>query len=366
MSTTSALLTAQSEPAHDVRPVVATGSSSRWGVWAFALIMLAGGLWIFSLMSAARTAPSGPLQQADDARSARIESPAPLVLPPHLQPVPGSPTPDYREMSLAERARLYPASPVQVRPVVVAGPVVSPRSAPAVAPPASSSFPAADARNYTVPPPPVWETPRLAGPAEITAAQPAGDPEAQATRVRAARLANPAFTVPQGTVIPAVLETGIDSTRPGSVRALVQRDVTGFDGSQVLIHRGSRLIGEYDAGLQQGERRALVRWTRLVRPDGVTIALDSPASDPLGRAGIEGEVDSRFLQRFGNALLQSILDVGTGLAVRRATDGVIVALPGSTQNVQRSPDNQIRPTLRVRHGTSVSVFVARDLDFSGF
>ncbi|PZO71084.1 MAG: type IV secretion system protein B10 [Pelagerythrobacter marensis] len=250
-------------------------------------------------------------------------------------------------MSLAERARLYPASPVQVRPVVVAGPVVSPRSAPAVAPPASSSFPAADARNYTVPPPPVWETPRLAGPAEITAAQPAGDPEAQATRVRAARLANPAFTVPQGTVIPAVLETG-------------------FDGSQVLIHRGSRLIGEYDAGLQQGERRALVRWTRLVRPDGVTIALDSPASDPLGRAGIEGEVDSRFLQRFGNALLQSILDVGTGLAVRRATDGVIVALPGSTQNVQRSPDNQIRPTLRVRHGTSVSVFVARDLDFSGF
>ena len=64
------------------------------------------------------------------------------------------------------------------------------------------------------------------------------------------------------------------------------------------------------------------------------------------------------------ALLQSVLDIGVGVAVNQATDGVIVALPGSTQNVQVAEPQQIQPTLKVKHGTSVSVFVARDLDFS--
>ena len=184
------------------------------------------------------------------------------------------------------------------------------------------------------------------------------------SRVTAERFLNPSLTIPQGTVIPAVLETALDSTRAGGVRALVQRDVSGFDGSRVLIPRGSRLYGEYEASLQTGQNRALVRWTRLIRPDGVTIALDSPSSDPLGRAGIRGKVDSKFLQRFGGALLQSVLDLGVGVAVNRATDGVIVALPGSTQNLQVTQPQQIQPTLKVKHGTSVSVFVARDLDFS--
>jgi type IV secretion system protein VirB10 len=183
-------------------------------------------------------------------------------------------------------------------------------------------------------------------------------------RVTAERFGNPSLTIPQGTVIPAVLETALDSTRAGGVRALVQRDVSGFDGSRVLIPRGSRLYGEYEATLQPGQNRALVRWTRLIRPDGVTIALDSPSSDPLGRVGIRGKVDTKFLQRFGGALLQSVLDIGVGITVNRATDGVILALPGSTQNVRIADPETIQPTLKVKHGTSVSVFVARDLDFS--
>ncbi|MEL7218310.1 MAG: TrbI/VirB10 family protein, partial [Pseudomonadota bacterium] len=187
---------------------------------------------------------------------------------------------------------------------------------------------------------------------------------AATSRVTAGRLRNPARTIPQGTVIPAVLETALDSTRAGGVRALVQRDIAGFDGTRVLIPRGSRLYGEYEADLRSGQNRALVQWTRLIRPDGVTIALDSPSSDPLGRAGVRGKVDSKFLQRFGGALLQSVLDIGVGLAVNQATDGVIVALPGSTQNVQVTDQQRVQPTLKVKHGSSVSVFVARDLDFS--
>ncbi|MBO0750168.1 MAG: TrbI/VirB10 family protein [Porphyrobacter sp.] len=185
-------------------------------------------------------------------------------------------------------------------------------------------------------------------------------------RVLAGHLRNPSFTVPQGAVIAAVLETALDSTRPGGVRAIVQRDVMGFDGTRVLIPRGSRLYGEYGSDVGAGQKRALIRWTRLTRPDAVIVNLDSPSADPLGRAGVEGKVNSHFLERFGGAILQSVLDIGVGVATRSVTDnGLILALPGSTQNVTSlQPQRQIQPTLRVSQGTSVSVFVARDLDFS--
>jgi type IV secretion system protein VirB10 len=183
--------------------------------------------------------------------------------------------------------------------------------------------------------------------------------------VHASRLLNPTLTVPQGTVIAGVLETALNSTRAGAARAIVSRDVTGFDGARVLIPRGSRLYGEYGSDVAPGQRRALIRWQRLTRPDGVIINLDSPAADPLGRAGVEGRVNSHFLARFGSAILQSVLDIGVGLATRSVRDdAVIIGLPGSTQQITGQQASQVQPTLSVRQGTSVSVFVARDLDFS--
>ena len=185
------------------------------------------------------------------------------------------------------------------------------------------------------------------------------------SRVGATRFANPAQTVPQGTVIPAVLETALDSNRPGFVRAIVSRDVRSFDGTTVLIPRGSRLFGEYKADLSQGQKRVFVQWQKLTRPDGVQIALDSPAADPLGRSGIGGSVNTHFWARFGNALLQSSLDIGVGLATRSASSStVVLGLPGATQTLIQPQQEGYKPTITVKHGTSVSVFVARDLDFS--
>ena len=186
-------------------------------------------------------------------------------------------------------------------------------------------------------------------------------------RVRAAMLANRTTTVPQGTLIPAVLETAFDSTYAGFARALVQRDIRGFDGSEVLIPRGSRLIGEYGEDVAQGQRRAIVLWTRLIRPDGVTIAIGSPATDPLGRGGMKANVNTHFLERFSGAILQSVFDLGISLAARSSQSPVVVALPGSIGGAGRAApqQNQIKPTLRVAAGSRVSIFVARDLDFTG-
>ena len=183
-------------------------------------------------------------------------------------------------------------------------------------------------------------------------------------RVEATRFLNPATTVPKGTVIQAVLETALDSNRAGLARALVSRDVMGFDGTRILIPRGSRIIGEYKSDVVLGQNRVLIQWQRLTRPDGIIINMDSPSADPLGRAGIRGKVNNHFFQRFGGAILQSALDVGTQLATREVSrDSVYIGLPGLSQSIAPTPE-KIQPTVTVKQGRSVSVFVARDLDFT--
>lgn len=330
----------------DIRPVIATGNQSNWGLWSFLAILAIGGLVLFNALNASREAAQAPsVLVPTEGAPQRIASPAPLRIPDRFAEqlrVAVDPAPP----PLAPRAQQPIPPPVALRPLRPEPPAPSPRELPRPVPQEQPRVVFED------------RTPPLN---TVSQAQTGEEQE----RVSAGRLLNPSRTIPQGTVIPAVLETALDSTRAGGVRALVQRDILGFDGSRILIPRGSRLYGEYEANLQRGQNRALVQWTRLIRPDGVTIALDSPSSDPLGRAGIRGKVDTKFLQRFGGAILQSVLDIGVGLAVNEATDGVFVALPGSTQSVQITGQEDVQPTLKVKHGTSVSVFVARDLDFSG-
>lgn len=119
---------------------------------------------------------------------------------------------------------------------------------------------------------------------------------------RASQLRDPSNTIIEGTVIAAVLETALNSDLPGYVRAVVTREVKGFDGARTLVPRGSRLIGQYKSGVALGQSRTFVIWTRLVRPDGAMIELASPATDGLGRGGLDGDVNTHFFERFGGAL----------------------------------------------------------------
>ncbi len=180
-------------------------------------------------------------------------------------------------------------------------------------------------------------------------------------------MANPEATVPEGAIIPAVLETAINSDLPGYTRALVSRDVRGFDGQSVLIPRGSRLIGQYRSGVALGQSRAFVIWTRLIRPDGATIELAAPGADALGRGGLEGDVDRHFFQRFGSSILFSLIDAGVGAADDDSDTQVIVSQSralGEAALSERSGSFNISPTITVPQGAPIRVIVTRDLDFS--
>ena len=346
-----------------VLPVVA---KPRQGLpaWALGVGIVAAGALLFSVLDGRRRAAEVPAVKvrAIEQVGAGAATP-PLYVPPEPIVAPRQPAISLPvQQTTAPPARM-PASQPQI--VYVPQPVPTPVPVEVSAPPARVSAEPALLLDTGSGSPPSAAGPSGAAGAEAAAA-PDGSGTAQSARVRAGMLANRATTVGQGTLIPAVLETALDSTRPGFARAIVSRDVRSFDGSRVLIPRGSRLIGEYRADVARGQRRAMVNWTRLIRPDGVTIGINSPATDTLGGGGIRARVNSHFIERFAGALLQSVLAIGSSFAGRLGSDsGSIVVLPGAVQGAtQVVQPSQITPTLTVRQGTSISVFVARDLDFT--
>ena len=82
----------------------------------------------------------------------------------------------------------------------------------------------------------------------------------------------------------------------------------------------------------------------------------------------ERQVVRNVLRGLFGAILQSGLDIGVNLASTAAGGaGTVLVLPGQIQSGvgQIVQPQQITPTLTVRQGTSISIFVARDLDFTG-
>ncbi len=169
------------------------------------------------------------------------------------------------------------------------------------------------------------EAPRAAVPASGGAAVaqlPAGSPGAPAEHAsalggllvptlapatQAQRAPDGRFLLPKGAFLDCTLETAIDSTLPGMTTCITAMDTFSADGKVVLLERGTKLVGETRGQVQQGQARLFVLWTQARTPTGVVVPLDSPGTDELGRAGISGEVQRHFWQRFGAAILISVV-----------------------------------------------------------
>ena len=164
-------------------------------------------------------------------------------------------------------------------------------------------------------------------------------------------------------MIGAVLETAIQSDLPGMVRAIVSEPVYSEDGRTLLIEKGSRIVGEYRAGLVQGQGRIFVIWNRVITPNGIDIQITSPGTGPLGRAGHTGWIDSHFLERFGASILLSVVGA---VAAQSNDDQFNVELgEGFNDSAEIALENSIniRPTLHKNQGDRIKIFVARDLNF---
>lgn len=184
----------------------------------------------------------------------------------------------------------------------------------------------------------------------------------------ASQLGNLSGIITQGAMLPAVLETAVNSDLAGFARAVVSRDVRSFDGRAVLIPRGSRLIGQYRSAVALGQSRVFVIWTRVIRPDGVSVQIGSPGTDALGRGGLEGEVNRHFFTRFGGSILLSVLNAGVASASRTPATQITIGSPAAAAAAASSASfgqADIAPTISIKQGEEIRIFVARDLDFSG-
>ena len=336
-------------------PIVATQKSRRdnLGLAAGGAIALVLGVATFMSLSSGREGASAPATSTALTKAqpqAGLPMAAPIPGKPMAAPPPGMPMPGAEPMPMP-MAGMHPA------PGMMAPPGMAPQQSPVLvfdggAPPTAAVPPATTARDGE------------GAPSLLGGGNPRLGVAGDSSSARSTRLAQPASTVVQGTLIPAVLETAIDTDVPGFARAVVSQDVRSFDGSRVLIPRSSRLIGEYKGVTQAGQRRAFLMWTRLVRPDGVSIALASPAADFSGQAGIGGQVNSHFLSRFGSSILLSILG-GAGSLVSGGASTVVVGGGQSAASIAAQRDGSRPPTIKVRQGEPIRVFTARDLIFDG-
>ncbi|WP_312162719.1 type IV secretion system protein VirB10 [Phenylobacterium sp.] len=184
-------------------------------------------------------------------------------------------------------------------------------------------------------------------------------------RARASRLPDRNFLIVAGAAIPCILQTAMDTGAPGYVSCLIPRDVYSDNGAVVLMEKGTRVLGEYRSGMRQGQRRLFVLWTRAVTPGGVAISVASPAADPLGRAGFGGDIDTHFWDRFGGALLLSVVDDGVYAIAGNNNQYGTARLPSDAAGIALQGSINIPPTLTKPQGAEVSIFVAQDFDFSG-
>lgn len=184
-------------------------------------------------------------------------------------------------------------------------------------------------------------------------------------------------------VIPAVMKSSVSSRIPGSVLATVERDVwsSGADAHRlILIPKGTSLIGRQASSPQRGDARLAVVWTEMIRPDGARILVSGESADAMGRAGLVGKVDDRLVERYGAAVLISLLGTAEDVLILqldeqdRASSNdstVVVAGESSTSNFGSIARNlvdetlDLPPVITVAQGTRFHVLLTADVRFPG-
>lgn len=191
-------------------------------------------------------------------------------------------------------------------------------------------------------------------------------------RTHAIQRGNQSMMLTKGTGIRCTLETRIVTTQPGFTRCQITSDIYSADGKVLLLERGSKIIGEQTAALLQGQARVFVLWNEVETPNGVKVSLASPGAGALGDSGHGAKVNYHFWQRFGGAIMISMIsDLGDSLSNKTSKgDNNNITYENTNEAAQQMATEALKnsinipPTGIVNQGSIINVFVARDVDFS--
>jgi len=181
------------------------------------------------------------------------------------------------------------------------------------------------------------------------------------------------YEVKQGSVIPGIMITGINSDLPGQIIAQVSQNVyDSTSGQYLLIPQGTKIMGSYDSFVAIGQERAMVAWRRLIFPDGNSLELLNMAgADQGGYSGFNDQVNNHYFKIFGSAIILSFLGAGFQLSQPDShgefpTNREIVAAE-TARNLNQVGSElmrrkmNIQPTLEIRPGYRFNIIVNKDI-----
>jgi len=195
-------------------------------------------------------------------------------------------------------------------------------------------------------------------------------------RVEAAE--SPYMLLP-GDIIPAVMDSAINSELPGPIMGHVASPVYSSTGNhELLAPPGTKIYGEYSADVVFGQNRLLVAWQLLRFPNDTTLDIGAmPGTDGLGRAGFEDQVDNHYFRLFGSALLLSLVTTGVTMAQNPGSSGAdrmsvggamsqALGLQFGQVTAQLLQKNlNVAPTLEIRSGFRFNIVVTKKIPFPG-
>jgi len=200
-----------------------------------------------------------------------------------------------------------------------------------------------------------------------------GNTAYQTTSVDAKQVPHPESTIMSGEMIHATLNVAMNSDLPGMVTATVTSPAYSYTGDNELIPRGSRLIGQYSSAVLQGQDRIFIMWNRVVLPNGISVDINSPDTDSIGKSGEPADyINRHFWSRFGESILLSILSAGVSTVDVQGSDqynsaqayrmGIAESLQASATGTLQQTIS-LKPTLVRYQGATINVFIAHDLSF---
>jgi type IV secretion system protein VirB10 len=180
-----------------------------------------------------------------------------------------------------------------------------------------------------------------------------------------------------GSVIPAVMVSGIRSNLPGQIKGQVSQNV--YDtatGKYLLIPQGTQLFGFYSSDVGYGQNALLIAWQRLTFPDGKALDIGSmPGTDSAGFAGFRDQIDNHYLRVFGSAILMSGVVAGMSYSQNQPTN--TLSTPSASNVLSEALGQQlgevtaqmiaknlnVAPDLKIRSGYRFNIMVVKDLVF---
>lgn len=178
---------------------------------------------------------------------------------------------------------------------------------------------------------------------------------------------NSEYTLWKGTIIPAVLETSINTDLPGVVIATVTTNVyNSLDGKHLLIPQGSKLYAQYSSSISYGQNRVQVIWNTLIRPDGLEVNLGGlNGVDAYGASGYAGYTDGHpfeFLKALGLIACFSLIDTKLNNTIANSSNMYTQNILSDTYSEIKKLDNKIidkaldvQPTIKIPNGSKVNL-----------